>query len=673
MKDWKRYNYIMLFVAVAAFAFSGCGGNDSATITPPAPDGPVFIVVDTSNTAVEGATVFAIPAADVAAISAQPISLGTNGNYTADGRKVDEPLEDLVNGNFTPAGGGVSTYKSAVTDAAGRAVIEDLPAGATDMFFIYVKPAATDSGRLPGGSLCRTAVSGESMDNKETTVRVSTTPSGAATYVGTTSCIGCHSSYATEKLTLHKLGIMVPGAPSGLQDLSMFGTTAGVFNYSAGLAKFTAGDSASGGTTIWFYDFDSTRKFDKFKTLESAPATGTVYATVRVYQDTTDNKYKMQFTNVINPADPNSPMIREVALNYGGGLYKQRYMTRLEGKESIYMLPLQYNSEGSDSSSDRTRKVWRDYHLDWWWNTADNTFRTAPAPANSFDIQCAPCHYNGYGVTKNAGGEFVAAASADANGEIHPVTGTKQELNLGCETCHGPGSEHVAAGGNGKAIVTPSNITPEREGMICGQCHSRPQGNDSFPIRKDSPLNSSNKMMAAGTSRADFLAANTSRHDASDAAGDYWGDKKHSKSHHQQYTDFIQTRKYRNGTMIKTCADCHDVHAPGSDRHQLKGVGNNLCKGCHTTVDVVAHMTAKTGAMMGSSTWCIECHATKTAKSGSGPTNPGMTGASGTKYYQGDISSHLLDVPTKSSISPTNAMPIPYTNSCGECHSNASL
>jgi hypothetical protein len=83
-------------------------------------------------------------------------------------------------------------------------------------------------------------VSGESLANKETAVKVSTNPSSSATFVGTTACLGCHPSYATEKQILHKLGIMVPGSPSGLQDLSKFGPTDGVYNYSAGLAKFTA-------------------------------------------------------------------------------------------------------------------------------------------------------------------------------------------------------------------------------------------------------------------------------------------------------------------------------------------------------------------------------------------------------------------------------------------------
>ena len=558
--------------------------------------------------------------------------------------------------------------------AAGKAVVSGLATGASDMYFVYVKPAGTDSNHLPGGSLCRTAVSGASLAAAETAVKVSTNPSSSATFVGTTACLGCHPSYATEKQILHKLGIMAPGSPSGLQDLAKFGPADGVYNYGAGLAKFTAGDNTSGGTTVYFSDYDATRKFDKFKTAESAPA-GTVYATVRVYKDAADNTYKMQFTNVANPSDNNSGMTHEVALNYGGGLYKQRYMTTLAGKESIYMLPLQFNAAGSDSSADRTKKVWRDYHLDQWWNTADNTFKTAPAAANSFDFQCAPCHYTGYSVTRNAGGEYVASGVPDAGGEVHPVTGTKQELNIGCESCHGPGSEHVAAGGQGKSIVSPGLITSERSNMICGQCHSRSQGNDSYGIHKDSPLDNTNKMMVAGTSRAAFLAGNTSRHDATTT--DLWGDGKHSKSHHQQYTDFIQSPKYRNGSSLLTCYSCHDPHAPGTDRHQLSGTTDNgLCQTCHTTVtDVAAHMTAKVGFSMGAGTKCIQCHNPKTATSGAGsnPTTPAIGGTSATKYYQGDISSHLFDVPRKTATSSSNPMPVPYTNNCGVCHNYTSL
>lgn len=689
-----RISSYAVFAAMVALSFTGCGSSSSSS-TPAAPVPPTVQVKDTSGAPVEGATVYAIPAADVAAIAAQPITLGTDGNYTAAAKTVDEPLEDLINGNYTPTGGGVGTYKSAVTDAEGKAVLADLATGETDSYFIYVKLAAADSGHLPGGSLCRTSVTGASLDNEITAVEVSTTQSAGAVYVGSSSCIGCHSSYTTEKQTLHKLGIMTPATPSGLQDLAAFSA----FNKALSEEFVTgtttaAGTPGTGGTAIYFSDANGTRKFDKFKT--SKTAAGTVYATVRIYKDATDNKYRAEFTNVINPGDPNSPQTHEIAMTYGGGLYKQRYMTKVGS--SLYMIPLQYNTAGSESSTARTRKVWRDYHLDWWVNgifgagqfnaatgapttPAAMTFKTIPAAANSFDVQCAPCHYNGYSVavvTGASGTQYVASAAMDANGELHPVAGTNQEMNIGCETCHGPGSEHVAAGGAGKFIVSPSNITPERATVICAQCHSRPQGNDSLGIKKDSPLNQQNKMMAAGTSRADFLAQNTSRHDASVSAGDFWGDGKHSKSHHQQYTDFIQTKKYRNGDSLKTCASCHNPHAPGSDKHQLSGTSDNsLCTSCHATVEVVAHMTAKTGASMGSGTKCIDCHTTKTSSSGAGTNaTTAKTHSANTliKYFQGDISSHRFDVPLKSGATPTSdPMPVPYTNNCGSCHNMSTL
>jgi hypothetical protein len=602
MTKWNWTSFFAIGIIVTTLGLAGCGGSSSdappaeTPVQVPTSIKPTFIIKDTSGVALEGATVYAIPAVDVADIGTVALA-SSAGTYTAAALAADEPLEDLINGNYTPAGGGVSTYKSAVANSSGKAVITDLPTGTTDKFFIYVKPAATDTGRLPGGSLCRTAVTGASLDNTETEIKVSTTVSDIH-FRGIHDLSRLSSSYATAKQTLHKLGIMVPGSQSGLQDLAKFGPDSGEYNFGAGIAKFTAGDDTAGGTTVYFYDYDSTRKFDKFKTLESQP-TGTVYATVRLYKDATDNKYKMQFKNIINPADPNATMTFDVALSYGGGVYKQRYMTRVPGKESIYMLPLQFNQMGSDSSAARTRKVWRDYHLDWWWNAADNTFKTAPAPNNSFDVQCAPCHYNGYRVVKNLAGEFVASAASDANGEMHPVRLAKEELNIGCETCHGPGYDHAAAGGAGKFIVTPQNLTPERASMVCGQCHSRPQGNDSLGIKKDSPLNADNRMMVAGTSRADFLASNTSRHDASDTAGDFWGDKLHSKSHHQQYTDFIKTKKYRNAEKLMTCTNCHDPHAPGADRHQLSGTSDNSkCISCHTTVEIVTHMTTNTGASM---------------------------------------------------------------------------
>ena len=653
-------------------------GAVSGIDAPAAPVTATLLVKDTSGSAVEGATVYAIPAADLEAIASQPITL-TTGNYTAAAQKVDEPLEDLINGNYTPTGSGVATYKKGVTDASGKAVITDLPAGSSDKYFVYVKPASTDTGRLPGGSLCRTAVLGSTLgqnDNATNTIKVSTTPTSAATYIGSSLCILCHSSYATAKQTLHKLGIMATKSPSGLQDIAKFSSTTDPDqDFFAGLKKFESG------TTVYYYNFSSSA--NTFKTLASNPTAAQIGTDEPVYFTLTLSKagdvYKVTFTNIITPADPNNGMVKDVALTYGGGLHKQRYVTKLGN--SLYVIPIQFNSQGSDSSADAGRTTWLEYNTvsAKWWNASTKVFIVPNLDATglkkSFDINCAGCHYNGYSVTKNSSNEYMATGAADYQGEVNPVTGVKEELNIGCESCHGPGSEHKKAGGQGKFIVTPKNLTPERETMICGQCHTRSKAKDTDSLGVEAPLNAVNKMMMPGSSRAQYLANHVSRHDADSSAGDLWGDKEHAKKHHQQYTDFIQTSKYRNNSKLMTCASCHDVHAPGTDRRQLSGTSDNsLCKSCHTTVtDVATHMTDKTGFNMGSTATCIECHVSKTAKSGSGNPTSLFTGVSGTKYYQNDISSHLFDVPLKTSVSATNAMPIPYTDSCGACHQNGRL
>ncbi len=48
-----------------------------------------------------------------------------------------------------------------------------------------------------------------------------------------------------------------------------------------------------------------------------------------------------------------------------------------------------------------------------------------------------------------------------------------EELPIGCENCHGPGSAHVAAGGSPKSIVNPARLAPRQAEQICMYCHQR--------------------------------------------------------------------------------------------------------------------------------------------------------------------------------------------------------
>jgi cytochrome c553 len=291
--------------------------------------------------------------------------------------------------------------------------------------------------------------------------------------------------------------------------------------------------------------------------------------------------------------------------------------------------------------------------------------------------------------------EYLSRAVGDPGGVIDiDGNGSKDEINLGCEVCHGPGSAHAAwagdpanAGREARYVVCPDLLSPSREMMICGRCHDRPLGNGSRVTEE--PLDVADRMPPPGISRREFLAAYVSR--KGPAASDYWSDDLHSRSHHQQYSDLLKSRKHRNARYLVTCSDCHESHGNGPYRHHLvadpdDGV-TGLCYRCHGT-EILAHMITKTGVThAGASTACVRCHMPQTAKSGAGVYGiilPG--GTSGTAadlakaYFHNDIASHLFlpfarrSHPDVKGVLPGFAMPIPFTNGCGYgCHDVAPL
>lgn len=594
------------------------------------------VVRDGSQQAVAKATVFLIPAEDVAKL-AKPPSIEIRKDVAN-----DEPMEDNLAANR-------DRYRSAVTNQKGAFTISKVAQG---KYFVYVEPA--DREHLPGGTLTNVAMTAAELARKPLAIEVSGRSPENATFVGTSRCLGCHAGYSDLRKTLHKLGISVVGKPSKLQDYSRF-------------PEFNEGlDRLSAGVTFYFSGFDKGRGFDKYVISEKAPADPATLSFTATFFKDGDRKLKVRTENARDPADP--PRVYVVEMTYGGGLYKQRYLVR----SGDHLFPfVQYNPGGDDSFADRTRKPWRDYHADWFFNEETKKL-SDPPKKKSFEVECASCHYTGYNLTLTAGGDLVAGAANDPNGEADiDGDGVPNELNIGCEVCHGPGSEHARAGKARRAatIVNPAKLAAERATVICNQCHSRPQGN----LKNDQPISKENRMLTPGMSRNEYLTGFTTREDA--AQKDFWDDGVHSKSHHQQGTDLIRSRKYINATQLMTCADCHEPHGRTEVRHQLRrevrDEKSSLCTSCHKDVDMRAHTTKAVGAEH-EKIHCVDCHAGKTMQTGAG-LGKGLARKDGKNYWQNDITSHLFDVPRKDNkavkgVEPGRAMPIPYTNSCGECH-----
>ncbi len=129
----------------------------------------------------------------------------------------------------------------------------------------------------------------------------------------------------------------------------------------------------------------------------------------------------------------------DVAFVYGSK-WKQRYFKKVG--DDYFVLPAQW---------DITNQVWRPYFVkngtDWWapLYPPDNMKRpTGPL--------CDGCHSVNYNIENK----------------------TATEWNVGCEKCHGPGSDHVAHPSRAN-IVNPARLDSVQANDTCIQCHLQGQ------------------------------------------------------------------------------------------------------------------------------------------------------------------------------------------------------
>jgi tetratricopeptide (TPR) repeat protein len=146
-------------------------------------------------------------------------------------------------------------------------------------------------------------------------------------------------------------------------------------------------------------------------------------------------------------------------------------------------------------------------------------------------LKCFRCHSTG-------------PLKVEASGAIEP-----SEPGVHCESCHGPGAEHVASSGKAGTILNPKRLSPVALNDFCGVCHRKSPESD-------------------------------------------WTDKwktRHQPSYLSQSACFR-----KSGTL--TCVTCHDPHTPLSE---VASQYDQRCAACHKAV---SHRTPATSRS------CISCH-----------------------------------------------------------------
>jgi hypothetical protein len=640
---------------------------------------------------VAGATVHLVPASAIDVTTPMTASAIYAPPYPAEA--YDEPLEDTIRLKG-------SAFPHATTDAQGNFAIPDVPDG---KFFVHVTPDAEDTEHLPGGDQSRESYAAEQLRGKSMAIKLSSSPSAAARYTGSTACLSCHKDKQHWNQTAHKLGWTVPEAPGRMQDFSRHP------NYFAALEFFPTVDDYTRGTRLELGDYDAARGDDKFKLRAVGDARlpiETIYADLYLWKNAATGKYVITMVNRLNAQDPNSPAHLEIRLLYGGAVHDQRCIVSVPqslGNRQGWYTVLRYNMTGRDNRLHRERRVWQDYKFYMWWSaggdgrygTPDDALTAPPVNNNTVQTMCAGCHLTGWERYQDKATEqFLVRAVNDPAGEINiDDDPAPDEINIGCENCHGPGSEHVANAGRSRFIVNPRYLSAERSTTLCGRCHDRRQGYGGPLAGYTQAVSKAGNLARPGVSRHDLITTYTDpvkkgptmrgpgRED------NIWPDDVHSNKPHQQYSDFLKSKLHRNDRILVTCSDCHNMHGGTPYRRWLVGDPDDsrspLCQRCHK-VDVVSHMDTKLNARMkGEVTRCIDCHMPGTANTG------GIAGDFGrmiktppyattqeeeaNAYWESPLKSHVFDVPLKSNVAvrgvpPGRAMPVPYTSACGTCH-----
>lgn len=545
----------------------------------------------------------------------------------------------------------------------------------------------------------------------------------AATFVGSTKCTSCHGDKENWGHTLHKFSLRKPLVFSKYQEkgVTFWGDT-----LNKGI-KLSLGTDATGGLDedntpddgeiVVFY-YDSVAK--KWQSHYQLGLGGTAVADLPATSGAYAKKYSAQVVpsgtgyavELINLAGTGT-LTYPITLTYGGEAnYKQRYV--LSVGASKYISPLQYNDKWETSAAALANK-WVEYNASHWHN--GNTTLAAPSKNKAFDANCAGCHFTGYTIAKNSVGEEMADAVDDPNGEVDfDGDGTLDEVNIGCEACHGAGSAHVATL-NPAYIVNPANLPLDRANMVCGQCHNRGdtlaiydfstvtnRARLEFPAKLDAAGNL--KKFRPGDNIAEYYvwdsgtgAYNSNFWGGEPSSGNYVG----SQKHHQQFIDILQGPHNPDKPNDETtCFSCHTLHDNVSPAHKqivtsiiedgikIPTDNNNdsLCLACHAGQGPFATLTKEEIAAIkgnysfneemaavktavtahtqhyfdpvdqdggGGASRCSICHLPKTAKTA----------------LNNDISSHVFTTiqPSKSlSTAPSAGV----RNSCNGCHATAS-
>jgi DmsE family decaheme c-type cytochrome len=213
----------------------------------------------------------------------------------------------------------------------------------------------------------------------------------------------------------------------------------------------------------------------------------------------------------------------------------------------------------------------------------------------------------------------------------------------GCESCHGPGAEHVAGGGDVTKIVRFKELSRKQVSARCLTCHgdarrqkhfsgSAHASNDVGCLDCHSPHHSSEAQRLLTRAQPDLCYG----------------------CHIAAKADFAKPYHHRVNEGLVECSDCHELHGTSTLRNvRSVASGDTICAKCHADKQgpfVFEHLPVKTEG-------CSSCHTAH------GATNPRLLRVSQTSLMC--LQCHTF--PTQSPVGPAHNLSQKY-QACTMCH-----
>jgi len=243
-----------------------------------------------------------------------------------------------------------------------------------------------------------------------------------------------------------------------------------------------------------------------------------------------------------------------------------------------------------------------------------NFYQKSPAhwctPDNTLSRNCAGCHVTGVTIKTK---DFLDDPIKEHKYKSVVTYWDYKDLNVSCERCHGPGSEHAISGDKTK-IIAPRYLTAKAGNESCGQCHGNHDGRSITPAGIYKPAYDGNYKDTLGhgffvpgvyelkTFFANFDKTTTTLNpDWKVGSFHTWPDQIHERSHSTELLEMVRSKHYNNKSQKLTCFSCHDAHSLDAGPASLKvggfdfanaAYGNNtLCLSCHANRGQFADIT----------------------------------------------------------------------------------